>query len=173
MLAFPCRDSLRFSFMHIIQKELDSIVHRWNTHRIRRNAHSTSSGIPDEMYLLPHLNGYGLHYTIISALIRILPHFDAGTRDYKVTVHAHSLRYAEQYTTSPPPPVSLEYLRAARLIMAENSITYMPQNIMDALHLYLVLVTTLETYTCSESIMQNDMMIMTTPIICSHIATQV
>ena len=42
--------------MHLIQMELEDVTHLWNTHRIRSNEHSTS-GIPDEMYLLPHMHG--------------------------------------------------------------------------------------------------------------------
>ena len=42
--------------MHLIQMELEDVTHLWNTHRIRSNEHNTS-GIPDEMYLLPHIHG--------------------------------------------------------------------------------------------------------------------
>ena len=45
-----------------------------------------------------------------------------------------------------PHLVSFEYLRAAELIMHENNITHMPTDITEALHLYFLLVGSLEMY---------------------------
>ena len=52
------RDCLRFCFMHLIQEELDTVVHEWNTHRIRPSKDCTiPAGIPDELFFLPQLQG--------------------------------------------------------------------------------------------------------------------
>lgn len=44
--------------MHIIQRELDTVVHEWNTHRIRpSNLCLVPAGIPDELFFLPQIQG--------------------------------------------------------------------------------------------------------------------
>ena len=49
-------ECLRFCFMRLIQKELDSVRQQWNTHRIRPSAGARCPpGIPDELYYLPPL----------------------------------------------------------------------------------------------------------------------
>lgn len=56
--SFTCsyREILRFSFMMVIQLELDSIIEEWNTHKIRKcKQGDVVSGIPDELYYLGHL----------------------------------------------------------------------------------------------------------------------
>ena len=68
-----------------------------------------------------------------------------GTRDYKCTVTSNSLRHAFQYAHSPPSPVSYECLQAAKLIMMENNITRLPLNTHEALDLYSLLITVLDT----------------------------
>lgn len=52
------RDCLRLCFMHIIQRELNTLVHEWNTHQLRptRNC-SVPAGIPDELFFLPQVQG--------------------------------------------------------------------------------------------------------------------
>jgi len=48
-----------FCFMHIIQKELRDFQVEWNSHRIRRTATSgCPGGIPNELFDLPHLQGF-------------------------------------------------------------------------------------------------------------------
>lgn len=44
---------LHFTFVKVIQEELDHVRDRWNTHYIRRSCHNTQAGIPDEMFFLP------------------------------------------------------------------------------------------------------------------------
>ena len=70
----------------------------------------------------------------------------SGTQDCIHVVDQSSLVYARQLASLPPPPVSLEYLRAAEVIIREHNITGMPTCISDALHLYSLLVSTLELY---------------------------
>ena len=57
-VLFISRDCLRLCFMHIIQKELDTVAHEWNTHRIRCSKNLTvPTGIPDELFFLPQIQG--------------------------------------------------------------------------------------------------------------------
>ncbi|XP_031573563.1 uncharacterized protein LOC116307446 [Actinia tenebrosa] len=49
---------LRYCFMNIIQKELDSVAANWNEHRIRKNSTAECpNGIPDELFFLPENSG--------------------------------------------------------------------------------------------------------------------
>lgn len=44
--------------MHIIQQELDSLKHEWNTHRIRVSKERLiPAGIPEELFFLPQVHG--------------------------------------------------------------------------------------------------------------------
>ena len=42
--------------MDLIQKELDSVAHEWNVHRIRRSSESPG-GIPNMLHNLPEEQG--------------------------------------------------------------------------------------------------------------------
>lgn len=47
-------DCLRFCFLSVVQRELDSVRVQWNTHRIRPSVGARChAGIPDELYYLP------------------------------------------------------------------------------------------------------------------------
>ena len=126
------RDCLRFCFMHLLKSDLDAAVHLWNTHKLRKGINSCG-GVPNELYMLPFLNGKtsnfcsGVPFRYLSS---------AGTHDYTRVVDSRSLTYAREYSSIPPPPVSLEFLRAADVIMNEHNITSMPTCISEALHLY-------------------------------------
>lgn len=50
-------ECLWICFSQIIQNDLNLVKDHWNTHRIRRSSHSTVSGRPDELFLLPELHG--------------------------------------------------------------------------------------------------------------------
>lgn len=75
-----------------------------------------------------------------------LHNYNTGTRDYKSTFSAEALRYAKRHASAPPPPASLEYIQAAKLIMVNNNITQMPKNTSEALYLYIILVSALEMF---------------------------
>ena len=60
-------------------------------------------------------------------------------RDHKILVASNYSVYAWQYCRSPPPPVSLEFLRVVRVIMMKKNIR-MPKNTSQALKLYLPLI---------------------------------
>lgn len=52
------RDSVRFAFGPLIQKELDNFVVEWNHHHIRSSSMAeTPSGIPDVLFNFPGLHG--------------------------------------------------------------------------------------------------------------------
>lgn len=69
-----------------------------------------------------------------------------GTEDYLCPLDTRDLPSAYQYAEAPDPPASLEFLQAAKCIMADNNILYMPTSIQSALNLYVVLTTTFEQY---------------------------
>jgi len=47
-------DCLRFSFMHVIQRDLEQVARQWNVHRIRPDRCARCpAGVPDELYYLP------------------------------------------------------------------------------------------------------------------------
>lgn len=51
-------DCLRFCFMHLIQEELNTLSHEWNSHRIRRSKDcSIPAGIPNALFFLPQVQG--------------------------------------------------------------------------------------------------------------------
>lgn len=52
------RDSIRFAFGPLIQKELDEFVMEWNHHYIRSSSMAeTPSGIPEALYNFPGVHG--------------------------------------------------------------------------------------------------------------------
>lgn len=60
------RDSLQYSFMALLQEELDTVVKEWNSHRIRQSAHAdTPGGVPDILYFMPELSGTKLNSLFI------------------------------------------------------------------------------------------------------------
>ena len=68
----------QFCFMSIIQKDLDSIRIRWNTHKIRAIGHQERPpGKPDVLYHLPDIH---------------------GVEDYKLPFHNHLLEMLHPLT---------------------------------------------------------------------------
>lgn len=58
LCAILCSDCLRFSFMNMLQSELDEVKQMWNTHLIRyERSQAQVNGIPDELYYIPQLRG--------------------------------------------------------------------------------------------------------------------
>ena len=54
--------------MNILQKELDEIRVMWNTHVIR-HAPRQVSGVPDELYYIPELQGMFINYCNVEVII--------------------------------------------------------------------------------------------------------
>ena len=59
------RDCLRFSFMDLLQKELNDVRYLWNIHLIRhRRSPAHITGVPDELYYIPQLRGMHVYYNV-------------------------------------------------------------------------------------------------------------
>ena len=54
-------------------------------------------------------------------------------------VDSGDLQHTEQYTTSPDPPVPVEFLELAEVVMEEENL-HMPHTISEALDLYIELL---------------------------------
>ena len=138
-----CRDCLQFCFMHIIQQELDSIKREWNTHRIRVSKdHLVPAGIPEELFFLPQVHGITCDVNKFF-LSQVITH--AGTRDYISPTNYQDLQMAKNYAEEPDPPASLSFLLAAQQLMQQHSLHF-PQNIHEAICLYVELVTLMNGY---------------------------
>lgn len=60
------RECLAYSFAGVLQNDLDEYKHYWNTHLIRANRLAECpSGVPEEMYSLPHMYGKTTDRTLI------------------------------------------------------------------------------------------------------------
>jgi hypothetical protein len=90
--------------MHIIQQELDSLKHEWNTHRIRVSKDRlVPAGIPEELFFLPQ--GH-------------------GTRNYISPTTYRDLQVANNYAEEPDPPATLSFLLAAEQLMQQLSLSF-------------------------------------------------
>ena len=47
-----------YCFADLLQADLDKVKEYWNSHRIRKSRHGSTSGVPDMMYFLPEEFGY-------------------------------------------------------------------------------------------------------------------
>ena len=58
IMTLLLRYALAFVVVPILSKELDDFVKDWNSHRIRPVSGAVSpSGIPKDLYAMPHLHG--------------------------------------------------------------------------------------------------------------------
>ena len=57
MVLYLFRDSLKFSFHSVIQEDMEKIVAMWNNHCIRKGSQSNVSGMPNQLYYLPEVEG--------------------------------------------------------------------------------------------------------------------
>ena len=61
---------LRYCFMGILQKELNSVDSSWNEHLIRgSNMSECPNGIPDELFFLPENSGTSLLHSFLRFVI--------------------------------------------------------------------------------------------------------
>jgi hypothetical protein len=119
------RDCLRFCFMHLIQRELDAVVHEWNTHRIRIGKNQlVPAGIPNELFFLPQVQ---------------------GTINYICAVNHRDLHVAKTYIEEPDPPAPLAFLQAANELMMRRTLHF-PQTVREAMSVYAELVTVMDDY---------------------------
>lgn len=66
-----------------------------------------------------------------------------GASNYLCQVSSSDLDYLEQYTTTPGPPVPIEFLQRAEIVMEEERL-HMPQTVVEALDLYIELLSAIE-----------------------------
>lgn len=58
-----CSHCLGFVYGDLIEKSLDEFKNRWNSHTIRHNRLAgCPSGVPEDLYNLPEINGNMNHY---------------------------------------------------------------------------------------------------------------
>ena len=58
LTGIVCRHCLAYTYELLLREALDGFCMRWNLHKIRPNRMAgCPSGVPDDLYLLPHLNG--------------------------------------------------------------------------------------------------------------------
>ena len=71
-----CRHCLVYTYELLLREALDSFCSRWNEHKIRPNRMAgCPSGVPDDLYQLPHLNGITTRAKTNIPNIRILIRF--------------------------------------------------------------------------------------------------
>ena len=51
------RDCLRYAFIALLQRELNDIRRIWNTHLIRKSRQHSVTGIPNELFYIPNIQG--------------------------------------------------------------------------------------------------------------------
>ena len=121
--------------MHIIQKELDELAREWNCHLIRKNKYgNTKSGIPDEMYFMPQLQGTYDHSCFEGTI-----DYTTGTIDYLNLIEANDVDIVSQYSSLPNPPASLEFLLLVQAFLKNHNMA-MPNRVSGALDVYVILV---------------------------------
>ena len=116
--------------MDLIQTELATVAHEWNTHRIRTSSDSPG-GIPDALYFL------AISVCVVNSLNNYC--FSVDTNDYICPVDVENLKAAEEYSISKPEPVVAEFI-----VMEENGILSKPKSTDEALKLYYLLKHVLE-----------------------------
>lgn len=111
-------DCIRFCFMDLLRKDLDSIRNEWNVHILSSSRNSGPRGRPDSMFFLSHMfNTEDFLSRVDTAEIEnFYPQTDNNVRDY-----------------------SNEFQEFAEVVMAEAN-RARPSNTTDALYLYIFLL---------------------------------
>ena len=133
-ILFVCSDCIRFAFMGILQAELDDIAQMWNTHLIRCRRGGIS-GIPEELYNIPSLQGNPQIFTLNIGDQYII----TGYEECQCACDTQDLQYCQQYSTVKPAPACIEFLELVDILMDEND-WYMPNNCEESFTLYLNLI---------------------------------
>ena len=100
--------------MDLIQKELDSVAHEWNVHRIRPSSKSPGS-VPDMLYKSNVCNKAFMSEIIDYSML-------LGTKSYKCSVDSESLASAKEYSMEKSCPVLKEFEDLAVTILKEDKI---------------------------------------------------
>ena len=73
------RHCLGYTYELLLRDALDTFHNRWNLHRIRPNKKAgRPSGVPDDLYQLPHLNGIAAFTKCMYCIFPCI-----GTRSFK------------------------------------------------------------------------------------------
>uniref|UniRef100_A0A7M5TXY9 Integrase core domain-containing protein n=1 Tax=Clytia hemisphaerica TaxID=252671 RepID=A0A7M5TXY9_9CNID len=118
-------ECIRFCFMALIRKDLESIKNDWNVHIISKSKNRGPRGRPDTMYYLPHL-------------------FES--QSYSIDVEQEELQDLYVASEFNIPDVSEEFKEFARITMTSNGYQSMPNNVSDALDLYIFLLQQIENH---------------------------
>lgn len=118
-------DCIRFCFMPLIRKELQTVRDEWNSHIISKSRNSGPRGRPDVMYYLPHL------YHSTDCLINV--DADEIEQFYPCVTH------------NTVEDVSPEFKEFAQTLMQQNGWDF-PNVVSDALRLYMYLLSKIEQY---------------------------
>ncbi|XP_062522376.1 uncharacterized protein LOC134197129 isoform X2 [Corticium candelabrum] len=96
-------DALRFCFMSVIDKELQSVKAEWNAHFIRPSKYCDAPrGIPNILYYYPELK---------------------GAQCYKNNVSPEQLAALQEYIVQPPPAICQEFSALATSVMQRDGLT--------------------------------------------------
>ena len=137
--------------MHLVQEDLERFSHEWNTHRIRPSTNTASpSGIPDELYFLPEIQGQkycfsSLVFTITLSSSSSSSSPSIGKTNCICAVDHRDLAAARQYTEIPDPPATLELLEMVDTLVNEYGLHF-PSNVKEAsaIELYAELITIID-----------------------------
>ena len=98
-------DCLRFSFLHIIERELQQVATEWNHHIIRRtSAAYVPDGCPEVLYFNPDTAGY---YRVYLGQEYFTLYRYTGTVDYLQPFDDVDLQFTMHHIPYPDPPLSL------------------------------------------------------------------
>ena len=126
-------DCLRFSFLHIIERELQQVATERNHHIIRRtSAAYVPAGCPE---VIPDTAGYYRVYIYLVQEYFTLYRY-TGTVDYLQPFDDVDLQFTMHHIPYPDPPLSLEFLEAAEILMRENNLEF-PHTVEEAFAFYI------------------------------------
>lgn len=118
-------ECIRFCFLPLIRKELNSVKNDWNCHIISKSRNQGPRGRPDTMYYLPHL-------------------FD--TQDFKVNVPREDFADIEMCVNGNVNDVTEEFNEFAIEVTAGTNYNIEFENVSEALNLYIYLLQKIEEY---------------------------
>ena len=112
-------ENIRFCYMNILRKELNSVTTDWNSHLISPSRYVNPRGRPDTMYHLPHLY---------------------HKEDFSIRVDEEELNSFYPVVTGNETDVSEEFNEfAISVIESNDNLIYPPTNVQEATELYLCL----------------------------------
>ena len=118
-------ECLKYCFMDIVRKELNSVAVEWNQHIISRSINGGPSGQPDTMYFLPHL-------------------YDA--ENYLENVDLAEIESIQQDVTSSPKDFSDEFKELAEFQLQEVQIVRRLNNAVAVFDLFMFLKEKIRDY---------------------------